>query len=43
MGSIKLESLMDIRDKALFSVLLYSWARASALVALTVLARTSII
>lgn len=36
LGAIKLESLMDIRDKALFSVLLYSWARASALVALTV-------
>src|SRR5258708_7364372 len=30
------DSLMDIRDKALFSVLLYTWARVSAVVALKV-------
>jgi integrase/recombinase XerD len=34
--AIKVHSLMDIRDKALFSVLLYSWARVSAVVALKV-------
>jgi integrase len=31
-----LESLKDIRDKAIFSVLLYSWCRVSALISLTV-------
>jgi integrase/recombinase XerD len=34
--AIKLESLIDKRDKALFSVLLYSWARVSAVVGLKV-------
>jgi integrase len=34
--AIKLESLMDIRDKALFSTLAYSWARVSAVTALKV-------
>jgi len=34
--AIKVHSLMDIRDKALFSVLVYSWARVSAVVALKV-------
>jgi len=34
--AIKVHSLMYIRDKALFSVLLYSWARVSAVVALKV-------
>jgi len=36
LSAIKPDSLMDIRDKALFSVLLYSWARISALVTLKV-------
>ena len=36
LSAIKPDSLMDIRDKALFSVLLYSWARVSALVTLKV-------
>ena len=36
LSAIKPDSLMDIRDKALFSVLLYSWARVSAVVALKV-------
>jgi integrase len=36
MGAIKLESLMDVRDFALFSVLAYSWARVSAVAALNV-------
>jgi hypothetical protein len=31
-----LESLKDIRDKAIFSVLLYSWCRVSALINLSV-------
>jgi integrase/recombinase XerD len=31
-----LESLKDIRDKAIFSVLFYSWCRVSALISLTV-------
>jgi integrase/recombinase XerD len=31
-----LESLKDIRDKAIFCVLLYSWCRVSALIKLTV-------
>jgi integrase/recombinase XerD len=31
-----LESLKDIRDKAIFSVLFYSWCRVSALINLTV-------
>jgi integrase len=34
--AIKPGTLMDIRDKALFSVLAYSWARVSAVVALKV-------
>jgi site-specific recombinase XerD len=34
--AIKLDSLIDKRDKALCSVLLYSWARVSAVVALRV-------
>ena len=34
--AIKLDSLRGIRDKALFSVLAYSWARVSALVGLKV-------
>jgi integrase/recombinase XerD len=34
--AIKPNSLMDIRDKALFSVLIYGWARVSAVVALKV-------
>ena len=34
--AIKGDSFKDIRDKALFSVLLYSWARVSALVTLKV-------
>jgi integrase len=33
---ITLESLKDIRDKAIFSVLFYSWCRVSALINLTV-------
>jgi integrase len=36
LSAIKPDSLMDIRDKALFSVLLYGWARVSAVVALKV-------
>jgi integrase/recombinase XerD len=36
LDSIGSESLKDIRDKAIFSVLLYSWCRVSALVSLTV-------
>ena len=31
-----MESLKDIRDKAIFSVLFYSWCRVSALINLTV-------
>jgi site-specific recombinase XerD len=34
--AIKLESLIDKRDKALFAVLLYGWARVSAVAALKV-------
>ena len=34
--SISLASLKDIRDKAIFSVLFYSWCRVSALINLTV-------
>ena len=36
LDSINLESLKDIRDKAIFSVLFYSWGRVSALISLTV-------
>jgi site-specific recombinase XerD len=36
LDSINLESLKDIRDKAIFSVLFYSWCRVSALINLTV-------
>ena len=36
LDSINLESLKDIRDKAIFSVLFYSWCRVSALISLTV-------
>jgi integrase/recombinase XerD len=36
LDSISLESLKDVRDKAIFSVLLYSWCRVSALINLTV-------
>ena len=36
LGAIKLDSLRGVRDKALFSVLAYSWARVSALVGLKV-------
>jgi integrase/recombinase XerD len=36
LGAINLDSLRGIRDKALFSVLAYSWARVSALVGLKV-------
>jgi integrase/recombinase XerD len=36
LGSIEPDSLIGIRDKALFNVLLYGWARVSALVALKV-------
>jgi integrase/recombinase XerD len=36
LDSIGSESLKDIRDKAIFSVLLYSWCRVSALISLTV-------
>ena len=35
-ASISSDSLKDIRDKAIFSVLFYSWCRVSALVNLTV-------
>ena len=36
LDSINLASLKDIRDKAIFSVLFYSWCRVSALINLTV-------
>jgi len=36
LDSISLNSLKDIRDKAIFCVLLYSWCRVSALINLTV-------
>src|SRR5260221_26048 len=36
LGSIRTDSLQGIRDKALFSVLLYSWCRVSALLSLRV-------
>ena len=36
LDSISLDSLKDIRDKAIFSVLLYSWCRVSALINLSV-------
>ena len=36
LDSISLESLKDVRDKAIFSVLFYSWCRVSALINLTV-------
>ena len=36
LDSISLESLKDIRNKAIFCVLLYSWCRVSALINLTV-------
>ena len=36
LDSISLNSLKDIRDKAIFSVLFYSWCRVSALISLTV-------
>jgi integrase/recombinase XerD len=36
LGAINLDSLRGIRDKALFSVLAYTWARVSALVGLKV-------
>jgi integrase/recombinase XerD len=36
LDSISSESLKDIRDKAIFSVLFYSWCRVSALINLTV-------
>ena len=36
LGAIKPDSLLGIRDKALFSVLFYSWARVSAVVSLKV-------
>jgi integrase/recombinase XerD len=36
LDSMNLESLKDIRDKAIFSVLFYSWCRVSALINLTV-------
>jgi integrase/recombinase XerD len=36
MDSISLNSLKDIRDKAIFCVLLYSWCRVSALINLSV-------
>ena len=36
LDSISPDSLKDIRDKAIFSVLLYSWCRVSALINLTV-------
>ena len=36
LGAIKLECLRDVRDKALFCVLAYSWARVSAVAALNV-------
>src|SRR6266446_7480428 len=36
LDSISLDSLKDVRDKAIFSVLFYSWCRVSALINLTV-------
>ena len=36
LGSIRTDSLQGIRDKALFSVLLYAWCRVSALLSLRV-------
>ena len=36
LGVIKLECLRDVRDKAVFSVLAYSWARVSAVAALNI-------
>ena len=36
LDAIKVDSLIDKRDKALFSTLAYSWARVSAVVALRV-------
>jgi site-specific recombinase XerD len=36
LDAIKVDSLIDKRDKALFGVLLYTWARVSAVVALKV-------
>ncbi len=36
LDSINLESLKNVRDKAIYSVLLYSWCRVSALINLTV-------
>jgi integrase/recombinase XerD len=36
LDSISLESLKDVRDKAIFCVLLYSWCRVSALINLSV-------
>jgi integrase/recombinase XerD len=36
LDSINLSSLKDIRDRAIFCVLLYSWCRVSALIKLTV-------
>jgi hypothetical protein len=36
LDSINLASLKDIRDKAIFSILFYSWCRVSALINLTV-------
>jgi integrase len=36
LDSISLESLKDLRDKAIFCVLLYSWCRVSALINLSV-------
>jgi integrase len=35
LDSISSESLKDVRDKAIFSVLFYSWCRVSALINLT--------
>jgi integrase/recombinase XerD len=36
LDTINLDSLKDIRDKVIFTVLLYSWCRVSALINLTV-------
>jgi integrase/recombinase XerD len=36
LDSINLESIKGVRDKAIFSVLFYSWCRVSALINLTV-------
>ena len=41
LDSLNLESLKDIRDKAIFSVLFYSWCRVSALINLTVAITTN--